>query len=60
MRNKVVGSVAVRTKAKFDAMKRFEGPAKGMRLKPNAVSKTISSSINDAIAWVPCLLSLTA
>lgn len=56
MMTRVVGSVALRTRAKFEAMKRFDGPAKGMRLKPNDVSKTMSSSMIDAI----CVVSVYA
>ena len=48
----VVGSVMLRISAKFEAMKRFGGPAKGMRLKPNDVSKTTSSSMMDAMRVV--------
>ena len=45
----VAGSVVLRTNAKFEAMKRFDGPAKGIRLKPNDVSKMMSSSMMEAI-----------
>ena len=46
---KVVGSVELRTNAAFEAMKRFEGPANGIRLKPKEVSRTSISSTIDAI-----------
>lgn len=46
---KVVGSPAPKIRAEFEAMKRFEGLAKGMRLSPKELSKTTSSSMNDAI-----------
>lgn len=40
---KAIGSVTPRMSAKFEAMKRFEGPAKGMRLNPKELKKTIKN-----------------
>ncbi len=50
MANRVVGSVVLRSNAAFEAMKRFEGPAKGIRLKPKEVSRTRISSTIGAIS----------
>lgn len=53
--SKVVGSVTPKIRAEFEAMKRFEGLAKGMRLSPKELTKTISNSTSDAISEVPAL-----
>jgi hypothetical protein len=50
---KVAGSATPKIRAKFEAMKRFEGPAKGMRLNPKELSKTTSSSMSDVILRFP-------
>jgi hypothetical protein len=50
---KEAGSVTPNIRAEFEAMKRFEGLAKGMRLSPKEPSKTNSSSMNDAILRFP-------
>jgi hypothetical protein len=41
----------------LDAIKRFEGPAKGIKLKPNEERKTIMSSMKDAIRFPACFKS---
>ena len=46
---KVVGSVELRTNAAFEAIKRFEGPANGIKFNPKEVSRTNISSMIDAI-----------
>ena len=43
--------------AAVEAISRFEGPAKGMRLKANPVAKMIKNSIIVAIPWCPLSLS---
>ena len=50
---KKAGSVTPNIRAEFEAMKRFEGLAKGMRLNPKELIKTNSSSMNDAIPRFP-------
>ncbi len=49
MATSVAGSEDSSTNAALDAMKRFEGPAKGIKLNPKDVKKTIKSSIKDTI-----------
>jgi hypothetical protein len=39
--------------AAVEAMKRFEGPANGIKLKPKAVRKINMNSIIEAIFWFP-------
>ncbi len=46
---RVPGSVALKINAAFEAMKRFEGPANGIKLNPKEVSNTTSSSVSGAI-----------
>ena len=53
MATKVVGSVELRTNAAFEAMKRFEGPANGIKLNPKEVSITSISSTMEDIARFP-------
>jgi hypothetical protein len=50
---KVVGSIELRTIAEFEAMKRFEGPANGIKLSPKAVRKMNMNSIIEASFWFP-------
>ena len=45
----VVVSGVTKPMAKVDAISRFEGPANGIKLNPNAVRKKIMNSIIDAI-----------
>ena len=45
---RLIGSVAPIRRALFEAMKRFEGPAKGIRLNPKEKSRTVNSSTKDA------------
>ncbi len=40
----VIGSSAPRNKAELEAMKRFDGPANGIRLNPKELRRTISRS----------------
>ncbi len=49
MATRVAGSEDSSTNAALDAMKRFEGPANGIKLNPKDVKKTIKSSIKDTI-----------
>jgi len=50
---KEAGSVTPNIRAEFEAIKRLEGLAKGMRLNPKEPSKTNNSSMNDAILRFP-------
>ena len=45
----VVGSVELSINAEFEAMKRFEGPANGIRFNPKEVSRTNNNSMIEAI-----------
>jgi hypothetical protein len=47
--NNVVESAFVMPIAAVDAIKRFEGPKKGIKLKPKEVRKMIINSIIDAM-----------
>jgi hypothetical protein len=53
----VAGSASTMLKAAVEAMKRFEGPAKGIRLSPKELNKMTSNSMMDAISQFQlCLL----
>jgi hypothetical protein len=56
--NNVVESALVIPIAAVEAIKRFEGPANGIKLKPKEVRKMIINSIIDAIVKFPLFLSL--
>ncbi len=51
--NNVPTSAPLKPMAAVDAIRRFEGPANGIRFSPNAVPKTIKSSIGDAVPAAP-------
>jgi hypothetical protein len=46
---KTIGFAEGISKAALEAMNKFDGPAKGIMLKPNELSKTSINSINDDI-----------
>lgn len=52
----VVGSPIPKIRAEFDAIKRFEGLAKGIRFRPKELSKTTSKSMSEVICEVPVFL----
>ncbi len=52
-RNKVLASAPLKPMAAVDAIRRFDGPANGMRFSPNDVPKIIKSSIGVAVPYYP-------
>ena len=48
---------AVPTNAALEAMKRLDGPAKGMRFNPKEVSRIVRSSMSKSKPVVPTFVS---